>query len=429
MNRRLDELFGVLAMEPMRARRMTELVRGIDLRSHVESHVPAPRERDYEIVGGVAVLSLCGVMSKSGVGDSMTRTVSTTLLRRDLRLASSDPAVRSILLLVDSPGGVAAGTHDLAAEVARIVASGMEVVSFIEDCGCSAAYWVASQATRIVANTSAIIGSIGTYAVVDDVSKMYESRGITTHVIRAGRFKGAGVDGTPVTDEQIAEWQREVDAINALFLRDVSRGRRMSDDQVNAIADGRCHIASEALRLGLIDEVGTIDGIVSVLNVKKELIAMPVGICKLPDGSEKEMDQVACEEAGGEWIAPDKANPDGGGQAVPDSSPEGPLRQSASIAELKAALPSSTAEQRESWFERGLSVAQAAVELCAEQAKAIDELRAKLSGGGKAVPFASRGADSELRRMFEAQRGKPDGIDDFEKFVEIEKKVDAASRR
>jgi hypothetical protein len=78
-------------------------------------------------------------------------------------------------------------------------------------------------------------------------------------VVRSGAFKGAGEQGTPVTDEQIGEAQRRVDALNEQFLNDVSKGRRMPMEQVRALADGRVHMASAAKGLGLIDGVASLE--------------------------------------------------------------------------------------------------------------------------------------------------------------------------
>jgi signal peptide peptidase SppA len=173
--------------------------------------------------------------------------------------------VASLMLRIDSPGGSVAGIADLA-DLIHQASQAKPVYAFIEDCGASAAYWLASQCRFVWANTSARVGGIGVYGVVRDFSKAFESAGIRTHVIRAGAFKGAGVTGTPVTDAQLAEAQREIDAINELFVKAVSRGRRTSIDRVRALADGRVHIGEHARSLGLIDAVGSLDQVVANLN-------------------------------------------------------------------------------------------------------------------------------------------------------------------
>lgn len=131
--------------------------------------------------------------------------------------------------------------------------------SHIEDIGASAAYWGASAASEITANAAAIVGSIGTYAVVTDLSAAAENDGVKVHVVRAGEYKGAGVPGTEVTDEQLAEVQRLINSRNDFFLRAVSSGRSLPIAQVRELADGRVHPAKDALNLRLIDRIASFD--------------------------------------------------------------------------------------------------------------------------------------------------------------------------
>jgi len=161
--------------------------------------------------------------------------------------------------VIDSPGGTVAGTRDLADEVAR-AAKQKPVVAYIEDLGASAAYWIASQANKIYANPTAIVGSIGTYGVICDFSAQAAMIGVKVHVLRAGQFKGAGEPGTEITPEQLAEWQRIVDQLNEHFVRGVAAGRKgLSLAAVRELADGRAHVGEAAVTLGLVDGVQSFD--------------------------------------------------------------------------------------------------------------------------------------------------------------------------
>jgi signal peptide peptidase SppA len=176
----------------------------------------------------------------------------TTLVRRDLRALLADESVKSMLIHVESPGGASAGTAELFDEI-HAAAKRKTVWAYIDDLGASAAYWAAAGADRIVANAAAKVGSIGTYAVIVDQSREAAARGLITHVVKAGKFKGMGTAGTQISTEQLAELQRIVDGVNDLFLAGVAKGRRMSIDKVRDLADGRVHLAADALKLGLID--------------------------------------------------------------------------------------------------------------------------------------------------------------------------------
>lgn len=208
---------------------------------------------EYVVQDGVALLEIVGVMTK--YGSYYSGMPGTNAVRETLQAAMRDPAVRGILLQVDSPGGLVAGSGDLASDIAA-AAESKPIVAYIEDLGASAAYRVAARASRVVANSDALVGSIGTYTVVRDYSRLFEDAGIKTHVVRAGAMKGAGAVGAPVTDEQLADVQRTIDDINARFLADVAEGRGVALELVQQMADGKVHIASRAKELGLIDRVG-----------------------------------------------------------------------------------------------------------------------------------------------------------------------------
>ncbi len=259
----LDQWFGMWAMEEARFWAGFEFMRKIDLHLHMQSDAPqaaqaaAESERKaFRTNGSIAIIGIHGQMMKQV--NSMSGGTSTVLARRQLRAAAADPDIAGIALHIDSPGGTVAGTADLAADVAAAAAR-KPVYAYVEDLGASAAYWVASQATRISANASALVGSIGTYGVVFDFSGQAAMEGVKAHVVRAGKFKGMGVQGTEITQEHLAELQRTIDALNDHFVSGVAAGRKMSVDQVRELADGRVHVAKESKRLGLIDAVESFD--------------------------------------------------------------------------------------------------------------------------------------------------------------------------
>jgi protease-4 len=189
---------------------------------------------------------------------------STTVVRQHLQAIAASPDVAGVLLRIDSPGGMIAGTQDLANDVAAVAAR-KPVFSYIEDLGVAAAYWVASAASKVFSNSTAFVGGIGTYATIADSSKMADEKGVRVHVIRAGEFKGVGVPGTKVTDAQLGHLQSIVDAQNEHFINTVARGRKMAIDRARKLADGRTHVGDGARQLGLIDGVGSLDSVLARL--------------------------------------------------------------------------------------------------------------------------------------------------------------------
>lgn len=268
----LSQWCGPWAMLPDQVMIMSEMIRGMDITAHLASaDIEARSRRDdddesygfyTELIEGIAHVRASGPLMKHM--SSFSSSTSTVLMRRDIRKAAADPNVRGILLSLDSPGGTVAGTRELAQEVAAAAAV-KPVHGFAEDMAASAAYWVISQTARLSSNATALVGSIGTYTVIHDLSAMAAQQGIKVHVVRAGDYKGAGTPGTEVTPAQIAEMQRTIDALNAHFLQGVETGRKMTSEMVKLLNDGRVHVGSAALDLKLIDAVGTYDDAVSAL--------------------------------------------------------------------------------------------------------------------------------------------------------------------
>jgi signal peptide peptidase SppA len=216
---------------------------------------PRPPPKPYQLAAGVAVIAIEGALMKPRSKYGGTSTVD---IRGAIRKAVADPAVTAILLGIDSPGGTVAGTEALAQDVKW--ADGQKpVYAHIADMGASAAYYVASQARRITAEKTSLVGSLGVMMTVVDSSEAAGKAGFKVINLTTGGMKGAGTDGTEVTDEQRRYFQKVVDTMGEHFRAAVKAGRRMTDAQVAALFDGRVHDADQAKQLGLVDEVSSVD--------------------------------------------------------------------------------------------------------------------------------------------------------------------------
>lgn len=259
---------GLYAIEPMV---MRSLVAEIKARKAMEHPVDQPTlKAEHVAVPGqmqtVAVIAFHGAVSKKR---SKFSEASAIEMRSAIRQAAKDPTVSKIVLHIDSPGGAVGGIDDLAAEV-REAKAHKPVVAYIEDLGASAAYWVASQATEIVANRGAFVGSLGVYGVIHDTSGAYEREGIKVHVVSSGGAKGKGVAGVPVDETTLAEERRLIEAITDLFKVNVRAGRGLTHQQTTDLFDGRVHMADKALELGLIDRIGSFESTLTADEPKTE---------------------------------------------------------------------------------------------------------------------------------------------------------------
>lgn len=278
---RLDEYAGLWAMEPTRFAAFCDMARRIDFAAHMRAEPPKLRSAIEKVPTAsgktLALVRLQGMLMKQV--SSLSEATSTIQARRDIRLAAADSEVGGILLLIDSPGGSVAGTDDLAAEV-RTARKSKPVWAHIDDLGASAAYWVASQAEKIFANSpTALVGSIGTISTLYDLSAAAEKEGVKVHVFATGPLKGTGVEGSPVTDEQIAYYQQIINDTQTTFDEAVSRGRRLNSKQLEAVRSGGVFLSSDAMDRKLIDGIqplsNTIDQLVR--SVKQSSRSVSVG--------------------------------------------------------------------------------------------------------------------------------------------------------
>jgi len=261
---RLNDWVGLWSIEPQAADALQHLLRGIRLAEHVAEAPPALRSiSDTVHVDGkrIATVRLSGTLMKSqpsaGFGTS------TIQARREVRAAAADPNIDGIALLLDSPGGSVAGTADLASDV-RAAGQVKPVWAHAIDMMCSAAYWIGSQASRVTANTgTAMVGSVGTIQVVQDLSAMAEKEGVRTLVFATGPLKSTGVPGSKVSDEQIAYLQGLIDNTQKFFDAAIVAGRRMSPSQLASIRHGGVLLANDAIDAKLIDGIQSLDQFMS----------------------------------------------------------------------------------------------------------------------------------------------------------------------
>lgn len=325
----LSDYFGVWAIHDDPFRQMVSRLNGTNLSIHLSSQEAAARvsSRDhanYEVTrDGIASFLVSGPMMKAV--PSMADGSSYVRLRQQISAARRDPEVQAGLMMMDTPGGTVKGNEDLADEVAKFAAE-KPIFAFVEDLTASAGVSLASQATRRYANNgTAAYGAMGTYGVIQDVSGMAEKLGVEVHVIRAGEFKGAGTPGTKVTEEQLAEMQRRVDALNENYLGLIARGLGRSVDSLRELADGRVILASDAVSAGLINGVQSLDDTIQEL---RESVSRATSTSAPRTRSNSTMADTT---------------------------------QAATLQELKSKFPNSTADWRESQLEAGATLQDAAL--------------------------------------------------------------------
>jgi protease IV len=175
----------------------------------------------------------------------------------ELRKYADDSSIKAIVLHVNSPGGGAAASEEIYREVLRIRDTKKKViVASIETVGASGAYYVSSATNKIFADQASIVGSIGVIAQWVNYEELMKWAKLQDITIKAGEFKDTGSPTRPMTPTERAYLQGLVDNMHTQFIHSVATGRKMKDEDVRALADGKVWTGEQALPLKLVDQIG-----------------------------------------------------------------------------------------------------------------------------------------------------------------------------
>jgi signal peptide peptidase SppA len=175
-------------------------------------------------------------------------------LRANIRRKLADPSIRTIDLVVDSPGGSVLGlpeTADLIAQANRQ----KPVRAFISGICASAAYWLTSQASTVTLTPSGEVGSVGVLDLSVDISKALETAGVKVNAVSSTPEKIERAPFHPLSDDARKHMQAGVDRWYGEFVGAVRRGRGARVSSNSTYGNGRMLSAKEALREGLVDFV------------------------------------------------------------------------------------------------------------------------------------------------------------------------------
>lgn len=190
-----------------------------------------------------------------------------------------DSSVKAIVLRIDSPGGAVAPAQEIYEEVRKAAAKKKVLVS-MGSVAASGGYYIASPATRIIANPGTLTGSIGVIMEIPNIEGLMSKLGIKTEVVKSGRHKDIASVFRGIGKEERMILQGVLDNVHEQFIKAVAEGRKMLHDDVKKIADGRIFTGEQALKAGLIDELGNLEDAVHAAARLSGIKGEPVVISK-----------------------------------------------------------------------------------------------------------------------------------------------------
>ncbi|MEH2142354.1 signal peptide peptidase SppA [Nostoc sp.] len=166
-----------------------------------------------------------------------------------------DKDVKAVVLRINSPGGSATAAEVMQREV-KLTREAKPVVVSMGDVAASGGYWIASDSNRIFAEPNTITGSIGVFGLLFNGQKLANDNGITWDSVKTARYADSQTVSRPKSPQELALYQRSVNRIYDMFLNKVSQGRKLPEQKVAEIAQGRVWSGVAAKEIGLVDEIG-----------------------------------------------------------------------------------------------------------------------------------------------------------------------------
>lgn len=183
-----------------------------------------------------------------------------------------DDAVKGVLLEINSPGGAVYETAEITRKL-KILQKEKKIPIYtsMESQAASGGYYIAANSDRIFASEDTMTGSIGVIMSSVNYSGLMEKLGITDATIKSGALKDIGSASRPQTKEEKEVLQAFVDSMYGRFVAVVADGRKMEESQVRKLADGRIYDGAQAVKNGLVDEIGYPDQALKALQKNYDL--------------------------------------------------------------------------------------------------------------------------------------------------------------
>jgi protease-4 len=204
----------------------------------------------------IAIIYASGEIT-GGNGDD--NTIGSDKISEALRKARLDDKVKAVVLRVNSPGGSSLASDVIWREVA-LTKKAKPIIVSMGDLAASGGYYISCAADSIIAEPNTITGSIGIFAIIPNLQKLFNDKlGLTFDGVKTGKYADLGNLTRPLTPEEKAILQNSVNRGYDEFTKAVANGRHKSQEYINSIGQGRVWTGEQAIKIGLVDRLGNIN--------------------------------------------------------------------------------------------------------------------------------------------------------------------------
>ncbi len=178
---------------------------------------------------------------------------------KNLKKANEDNSVKAVILYVDSPGGSSFASDEIALQVKKM---NKPIITAMGSMAASGGYYVSAPTNEIWASPHSLTCSIGVISQFLNFEGFAKEYGITYITVKSGKFKDTGNPTRAFTKDEEALWQAMIDEIYGEFVKVVAEGRKMSEEEVRQVADGRVCTGQQAQKMKLVDKLGYLPDVI-----------------------------------------------------------------------------------------------------------------------------------------------------------------------
>ncbi|OJW14822.1 signal peptide peptidase SppA [Mucilaginibacter sp. 44-25] len=232
-------------------------VASVELDDYTKSEIDATTNpKEVTANKRIAIVYASGEIS-GGEGDD--NSIGSETISKALRKVRTDDKVKAVVLRVNSPGGSALASDVIWREV-MLTKKVKPIIVSMGDVAASGGYYISCAADSIFAEPNTITGSIGIFAILPNMQKLFNDKlGVTFDGVKTGKFADLGDVSRPLTPEERALLQNDVNHGYDSFTKAVANGRKKTQAYINSIGQGRVWTGTQALQIGLVDRLGNIN--------------------------------------------------------------------------------------------------------------------------------------------------------------------------
>lgn len=224
------------------------------------SDVALSEELNDKVDDEIAVYYAYGEIKEDITGGfAQESAITSKQMTKDLQELREDDDVKAVVLRVNSPGGSAYASEQIWREV-QLLSKEKPVIVSMGALAASGGYYISCGANKIFAEPTTLTGSIGIFGMIPDATELLTDKlGLSFDVVKTNAHSDFGAMGRPLNESECRLMQAYINQGYELFTGRVAQGRKISQDSVKAVAEGRVWTGEQAMKIGLVDKLGNLN--------------------------------------------------------------------------------------------------------------------------------------------------------------------------